>query len=498
MNTYKIVLLVFISLVFASCEKIDINENPNKVSQTHPDLLLTQIATKAFQVQGRGAMYASRMIVQTDGESSEQYYKWGRGSFDGYNQLRQVTKMIEEANRIKNSSYVGIGHFFRAYYFYNMTLSFGAIPYTEALKGETDQIYQPSYSNQKEVFEGILKELEEANSLLSGNDFISGDPIYNGDVSKWRKLVNSFRLKILLNLSNKESDASLQVKGSFSAIFASEPIISNFDESARLDFADVVDTRYTEFNSSSYGSGLYMSSTFVDQLKERQDPRLFIYADRTKKAKEDGLAVNDFNGYQGGSPTAPYNDVNLLAAAGKVSKVNARYTVDPTTEAHNLLSYSEVQFILAEAAVRGWIASDAKAHYENAIKANFKFYNTYARPNRVDAFGHQDFVSEAEALKYISGPKVIFTSASTMEEKIAIILTQKYFTSFLQSGWRMYFDHLRTGYPNFTYLGTDTPPSRWIYPSSEYNDNSENVSKAIKDQFGAGNDEIRQKTWWLN
>ncbi|GGG99618.1 hypothetical protein GCM10011416_17490 [Polaribacter pacificus] len=498
MNTYKIIFLVFISLALASCEKIDINENPNKVSQTHPDLLLTQIASRAFQVQGRGAMYASRMIVQTDGESSEQYYKWGRGSFDGFNQLRQVTKMIEEATRIENNSYVGVGHFFRAYYFYNMALSFGSIPYADALKGETDQLYQPAYSSQKEVFVGVLKELEQANSLLAGNDFISGDPIFNGDVSKWRKLVNSFRLKILLSLSKKEADTDLQVKSSFAAIYASEPIISSFDESARLDFADVVDTRYTEFNSSSYGSGLYMSSTFIDQLKERQDPRLFIYADRTKQAKENGLAVNDFNAYEGGNPTDPYNDVNLLAAAGKVSKVNARYTVDPTTEAHNLLSYSEVQFILAEAAVRGWIATDAKTHYENAVKANFKFYNTYAKGNRVDAVGQQGFVTEAAANTYLSGAKVLFTNAVTADEKLSLILTQKYFTSFLQTGWRMYFDHLRTGYPAFSYLGTNTPPTRWIYPSSEYNDNSENVSQAIKEQFGAANDEIRQKTWWLN
>ena len=84
-------------VIFSSCEDLDINDNPNNVSVTHPDLLLTNIATSAFQVKGTAAMYASRMIVQTDGESSSQFYKWDRAGFGAFNSLRQVTKMMEEA-----------------------------------------------------------------------------------------------------------------------------------------------------------------------------------------------------------------------------------------------------------------------------------------------------------------------------------------------------------------------------------------------------------------
>ncbi len=479
------------AVVLSSCEDLEINDNPNKVSETHPDLLLTNIATSAFQVKGTGAMYASRMIVQTDGESASQFYKWDRASFDGYNSLRQVTKMMEEADRIADDSYKGIGYFFRAYYFYDLALTFGDVPYTEALKGETEELYQPKYSTQEEVFIGVLNELEKANNLLDGTDIITGDPIFNGDISKWKKLVNSFRLKVLLTLSKKTSIATLDVKNQFAAIYNSEAIIATPSESARLEFVDVVDSRYTEFNSSGYGSGLYMASTFVEMLKERADKRLFAIAGQTKNAKEAGLAIDDFNAYAGGNPIAAYNDVNLLAAAGKVSKVNDRYTKDPTAEAHNLLSFSEVQFILAEAAVRGWISStSAQIYYENGIKSNFQFYNTYAK-------GYEEYYTQAEAVNYIAGTKVNFLNATTDEEKLELILTQKYLTSFLQGGWKMYFDHLRTGYPDFPYLGSDTPPTRWIYPLDEYNNNSANVTEAIERQFGGSNDGIREITWWL-
>ena len=491
MNNFKIIVFLIMAVVIASCEDLDINNNPNKVSETHPSLLLTNITTAAFQVKGTGAMYASRMIVQTDGESTSQFYKWDRASFDAYNSLRQVTKMIEEAERISDDSYKGIGYFFRAYYFYDLALTFGDVPYADALKGETEALYQPKYSTQEDVFLGILSELEMANSLLDGSDIISGDPIFNGDVSKWKKLVNSFRLKVLLTLSKKVGSSSLDIKNEFAAIYNSQSIIATPDESAKLEFVDVVDSRYTEFNSSGYGSGLYMASTFVDMLKERQDKRLFAIASQTKNAKEAGLAIHDFSSYAGGNPVIPYNDVNLLAAAGKVSKVNDRYTKDPTAEAHNLLSFSEVQFILAEAAVKGWISSaNAQAFYENGIKANFQFYNTYAKE-------YEAYYTQAEAANYIAGANVNFLNATTDEEKLALIITQKYLTSFLQGGWNMYFDHLRTGYPVFPYIGSDTPPTRWLYPLDEYNNNSVNVTEAISRQFGSANESIRNLTWWL-
>jgi len=491
MNNFKIIVFLMMAVVLSSCEDLNINNNPNKVSETHPSLLLTNITTAAFQVKGTGAMYASRMIVQTDGESSSQFYKWDRAGFDAYNSLRQVTKMMEEADRVSDDSYKGIGYFFRAYYFYDLALTFGDVPYAEALKGETEDLYQPKYSTQEEVFAGILSELAKANTLLDGTDIITGDPIFGGDISKWKKLVNSFRLKVLLTLSKKAGNPSLNIKSEFASIFSSQSIITTPEESARLEFVDVVDSRYTEFNSSGYGSGLYMASTFVDMLKEREDSRLFAIAGQTKIAKESGLAIDDFNGYNGGNPITAYNDVNLLAAAGKVSKVNERYTKDPTTEAHNLLSFSEVQFILAEAAVRGWIPTgNAQLFYENAIKANFKFYNTYAK-------GYEAYYTQAKAESYIASPKVSFANANSDPEKLELIITQKYLTSFLQGGWRMYFEHLRTGYPAFPYLGSDTPPIRWIYPLDEYNNNSKNVTEAITRQFGGSNDGIRELTWWL-
>ncbi|RFS22580.1 SusD/RagB family nutrient-binding outer membrane lipoprotein [Chitinophaga silvatica] len=478
----------------SSCKKLEeINVDPNRVTETHPQLQLTQIEWEAFRYNnGTGPLYAEKKLVQTDGESTEQYYKWDRSSFTPYSRMRDVTKMMEEAKRINSNAYLGIGKFFRAFYFLNLTLTFGDVPYSQALQGETQQTYiPPAYDAQKDVFKGILAELKEANDLLAKeNSIIAGDIIYKGDVAKWRKAVNAFRLKVLMLLSKKEADADLNIKAAFAQIVNNEPLFISNDEDAQLVFLDQEGNRYPEFNSSGYGSGMYMDSTFIRRLQDREDPRLFIFCTRTKNAEDAGLAINNFAAYEGGDPAAPYSEVNTKAANGKTSKVNNRYHKDPTTEPMVLIGYSEQQLLIAEGIVRGWVTGDADEYYKKGVKASFKFYETNAK-------GLGQYVTENIAIAYLDKPINSLATATTTEDKIEKIIMQRYLRTFLQSPWGGFFDQIRTGYPSFRRPANVNIPFRWIYPQAEYNNNTTNVSDAIKRQFGEGNDKISAQPWWL-
>ena len=70
----QMVYVWLLLLLGTSCNPIeDLNSNPNSVSETHPQYLLTNIQWQAFQVEGVAPLLATRMLVQTDGEDVNQY-----------------------------------------------------------------------------------------------------------------------------------------------------------------------------------------------------------------------------------------------------------------------------------------------------------------------------------------------------------------------------------------------------------------------------------------
>jgi hypothetical protein len=153
------------------------------------------------------------------------------------------------------------------------------------------------------------------------------------------------------------------------------------------------------------------------------------------------------------------------------------------------MGFPELQFILAEACVRSWISGDPRPYYEAGIKASFRFYME-------NAAEYAAYVDETAADTYMAGAMVDLDNATGDGEKIDFIITQKYLQTFLQSGWTSYFEQLRTGYPEFLTLPGVTPPTRWMYPNEEYQNNTQNVSDAISRQFG-GDDNTREIPWWL-
>lgn len=485
----KILLLIVSLYMCVSCGNLEeMNIDPDHVSQTHPKLLLTQLCMNAFR-RGTDGMYATKKVIGADGENADQYYKWTRGSFGYYDNLRNVQKMGEEADRTNTPAYTALAKFFRAYYFYELTLRFGDIPYSEALKGEKEGIYAPAYDAQEDVFAGILQELKEADEILAGDgSVIDGDIIYGGDGHQWRRLINSFRLKVLMTLSNHTDVKGMDIASEFHRIATSSPLMESLADNGQLVYLDQQGNRYPQFNAQ--WSGYYMDDTFIQRMRERRDPRLFIFSAQTNKGKTEGKAIDDFSSYEGGDPAAPYSDAIIKVSEGTISPINDRFRIDPIVEPTMLMGYAELQQILAEAVVRGWLDGNAQTYYENGIRASFSFYETYAKT-------YSAYLNAEAVERYLQEPLVDFSLATDKEAQIERIIMQKYLVTFYQGNWDSYFDQLRTGYPDFRRPQGTEIPKRWMYPQGEYDNNNDNVEAAIIRQFGAGNDKINQTTWWL-
>jgi hypothetical protein len=481
MKTMKYIFFTIMVLASACTDFEDLQLDPNRATQTHPGLLLTNIEAITFNYIDIGAGLASRQLAYTDGASNEQYYNWQRAGFGRYNSLRQVTKMDQEAARLNLDNYRALALFLKSVHILELSKVFGDVPYSQALQAESGT-FNPAYDTQEEIYMQVLTDLEEANSLLNTNNgAITGDIIYGGDITKWKKLVNSFTLRVLMSMSKKGGAIGTQVINRFNDIVddpATYPIFESNDDNASLRFQDLVSNRYPYFNSNSLKTAYYMEASFVNLLKDLEDPRLFAFADITPQAADDELPTTDFDAYGGIDGSALLAANTNLVVAGLVSKVNPRYYNNPVNEPSNLLSYAEVEFILAEAAARNWITADAEDHYNNGVMASFEFF---------DATGVN---------AYLLGSEVAFNSSTAIEQ----IVTQKHINFFMNGGWEAFYNNLRTGFPVFSVngggvLNNQLVPKRWMYPQDELLYNQANVEAAIQRQYT--NDNINGEMWLL-
>ncbi|MBI9064399.1 MAG: SusD/RagB family nutrient-binding outer membrane lipoprotein [Marinilabiliaceae bacterium] len=493
------VIIIGLSLVNCTSQFDELAKNPNKAEEVIPSLLFTGITLNLQSSGGKPFFYSQmvgKQIVWTETIEGYQYYEFGRAGFYNYSVLRNVQKMVDEAERTGEDAYYGLAHFFRAWFFYDLTITFGDVPYHDAMQGETGQIYAPVYDTQEEVFAGVLDEQEKANEVLMNTDgLITGDVVYGNDVAKWRKAVNTFALRVLMTLSSKESNATLKVKERFNAIISDPvkyPVMESIEDNLMFFYTDKSGERYPFYNHS-YQQYPHLGESFVNMLKEKQDRRLFYYAQPTGESISNGIAANSYDAYAGGDGTLPLDDLQQLEVDKKMSRIHSRYYEDPENEPYVVIGYTEQELIIAEAAWRGWITNDAATHYNKGITASMKFYEQYGESYEGAEITDQ-YIST-----YMESPRVKYDAANGLEQ----IITQKYIATFLQNNWLQYYENRRTGFPEFkidpnTSMNTgyeDQIPVRWMYPQSETDANKENVEEAIKRQYGEDN--VNAKMWLL-
>jgi len=500
-----ICLLSGFLISFDSCTKFeDLNTDPNQTSKVSAELLATNLILQSVEYPGVGKDFLykdmfAKYISYMEGVTGYQYNKIERTGFGSLVKLTNVEKMNEAAKgSVYEDSYRALGKFIRAYTFYNLTMSVGDIPYSEALQGEA-ALYNPRYDSQKDVFIGILNELEEASALFGTGRNFTGDPIYDGDVKKWQKATNTLELKILSHLLKKTSDADLNVIARFNSIVTANLLMSSNTDNFQLVYSNLK-VEYYPFYNSSFRKYPIMSTTIVDKMKELGDYRLFYFADPSAAQITAGKLSNDWDAYVGVDPSNDFSSISAEYSAKKISGINQRYYALDKGEPTFLLSYAEQCFIIAEGILRDWTSGDAQSLYEAGIRSAMLFVAN-STPNDVK-YHHNMTITTATTDAYLAGTGVAFTG--TAEEKLQKIFQQRYFMGFMQDGWNTYYEYRRTGYPvlpinestNLNSIKTQLP-QRWMYPSKELSFNRENTEAAINSQF-SGNDDVNELMWILN
>jgi hypothetical protein len=498
-------MLVAGLLTVTSCEKDfeEINTNPNVPTTVTPNLLLSGVIRNTLNNQVGEAWGIGNIVVQHTAKIqfvNEDRYLWNEqnGIWNTvYNNMRNLQGVIDFANNAQpvQNNYLGVALVLKSWMFSLATDAYGDVPYSEAIKAKQG-IYQPKYDTQESIYEGILSDLRTANQILGTSaEAISGDLIYgggSGSIIKWRKLANSLRLRYLMRISDK-IDTKAEMQEIVSNPTANPIFESNLDN-AMLTYLVSAPNQWPLY-TTRVGSfdEFRLSKTLGDYLTSTQDPRLAIFARPTENSVAagtpaiegipNGLEDTEALSYNGG----PQNVSRVgLYFACLVCNDNGPAPV-PNAAKSYIMTYSELQFILAEARESNFITvGDAEAYYLNGIESNFNFYRvTVPAEYNIDLDYPADYFTQTE---------VAYTGSTN--EKLRKIGTQKWVALFF-NGLESWFDWRRTNIPALLpgqdNLNDNKIPVRFIYPTSEQSLNGTNLSSAISRQ---GSDNINTRVWW--
>lgn len=202
-----------------------------------------------------------------------------------------------------------------------------------------------------------------------------------------------------------------------------------------------------------------VNSLIVDMMTLRNDPRLPVIA----QEQEDGI----YRGKPAGLIDVPNNDYNYT----NVSAIGTFYLAPEAPGYY--MSNAELQFLMAEAAQKGYISGSASAYYNAGMTASFAANNNA----NGGAYMTANALSGATALEQIG--------------------TEKWIALFAQ-GVESWTEQRRTGFPVLApALQADLSqiPSRYNYPNIESSINAANYNAAVAAQ---GADNLTTPIWWMN
>ncbi len=475
----NILILGLLIIMIGSCKKgyLDINQNPNSPTSASisPELILPRVQ-HAIAATMSGANYAftarwigywSRSGTYGPSPEEESYAitnSFGAGLWTAwYDILFDLNTIEKKANASGSKYYEGIAKVLKTFGFMQLVDMYDNVPYSKAF--DVINNIQPGYDNGQTIYNGLLNDLDQGLALISSSSLAqspsltTADILFAGDVTKWKKLINTQRLKLLIRQSQVPSfNPATQV-----AKFTTDGFINAgqtasvspgylVDNGKQNPFWDAFELKYNGIQSDDYNRA---NNYILNILRNTNDIRYQYYFDP---------AANPTNGAYYGYD---YGIVSsTLPFAANSSGVGGPGLAKSPTQRQWLFTSMESMFLQAEAIQRGWITGNAQTMYEDAIKESFTWLGV----------ANASTVSNT----YISSGNAIVNWA-TATDKIKLIANQKYLALCGVNNFEAWVDYRRVGVPNVPLSlspsrGTNVIPLRLRYPQVEYNLNATNVN----------------------
>ena len=404
-----------------------------------------------------------------------------------------ITKTKDQPARV---NLYNMARIWQAYTFMILTDTYGAIPYSEGGAGFTDQIYLPKYEQQQDIYPKLIEEFTQASAALDATATVeTADILYAGNIAQWKKLGYSLLLRSGMRLSKIDPSKAQTI---VQAAFAGGVITSNADNAYMRHDANYQNPAGVMLNSTE-AANWYLVNSFVDTLKNNNDPRLSAIAIRYKGATSGPSQTVDHGstaasdqigmpmGYDNGTIVARATS-DGLASFYDYSQVDRR-RLAKTAAPMFFVTAAQTQLLLAEARYRGWITSttSAAAFFTDGISAHMDQMASYDPASAINAADRDAYVTAhpLNAGRELEQINTQYWIASFLNGPEA-------FANFRRSGYPMLAPN-PYGQPNNPDLPNGTFIRRIGYPTSELSVNAENVNAAIQIM---GPDKLSTRLWW--
>ena len=475
----------------SGCKKsfLDINTNPNQLPTASPNALFanainTTASNLVFPME-LGSYWAGHW-TQSGGYilNTQQFvYQYTDGDFnywDGfYDNLSDYQFVINNVDAYDQKYLKGPAVVMQSLLFQYLVDMYGNIPYSDALKATGS--LAPAFDEQKDVYEGIIKKLDTAIADLKANAFASAftssDLVFRGDNSKWIKLANSLKLRILIHqakISGRDAYITAEInkivaEGSGFLVGEDAGVGGTYFWLATAGKLNPVYDRWGyDANGAKRALNNYprLTKFLVDGLKATTDTfrlKRIGYAIGGESSANPGVSTNPeiSDNYVGIPFGAPAFLPAGTSALGPSLLVKGQYN-----RPYIIFTAAEVQFLLAEAKQRYGgnvtLSGTAQSYYEEGVKQSFRLFG-------VD-------VSKATALLTSGKAEADWTASP---DKLKAIWYQKWVALVNFTGLEAWTEYRRTNYPVTPQAQTVTTaerPLRLYYPNTEKGSNP-NVAK---------------------
>ena len=214
-------LMVILLAGFTGCSDwLDINQDPNNLTSSTKDLVLTGAQKQFAERQqlgsssGYAALYGAWIGYYGhsggwSGWNNVKSYNMTSSDYNGdfndpyRNELKSLQYVEEKAWEEGNMAYVALAKIMTSVTFQRLVDIYGDIPYSEAVGGFDGEV-TPVYDDAQTIYDDLVVQLDSAILLLKEAEEneqtieASADIIGEGDFETWIQIANTFKLRVLM------------------------------------------------------------------------------------------------------------------------------------------------------------------------------------------------------------------------------------------------------------------------------------------------------------